>query len=372
MFRFLMVLTISSTVGIQSYGMIFNNFAVETMGLAGKHIGILQSVREFPGFLALLAVFIMRIIKEHRLSALSILFLGAGVLMTGLVSSFNMLIVATLVMSFGFHYYETTNQSLTLQYFDTATSPKVFGRLRSLAAASNIAAGILIFTLSCFFTYNRMYLLVGAVVMVAAVWGFCQHPTDRRIAPQRKKMVFRKKYSLFYFLTFMSGARRQIFMSFAVLLLVQKFHFSVREVAVLFVVHNTINFFLSPMIGKAIIRFGERRVLSLEYISLILIFTAYAAVSSKTWVIVLYILDHIFFNFSIAIRTFFQKVADPKDIAPSMAVGFTINHIAAVVLPTIGGFLWMVDYRIPFWAGTILSIVSLVAVQRIRTASRAT
>ena len=72
------------------------------------------------------------------------------------------------------------------------------------------------------------------------------------------------------------------------------------------------------------------------------------------------------FNFAIAIRTYFQKVADPKDIAPSMAVGFTINHIAAVFLPAVGGFLWMVDYRIPFVAGAFFSLISLLAVQKIR------
>ena len=82
-------------------------------------------------------------------------------------------------------------------------------------------------------------------------------------------------------------------------------------------------------------------------------------------VIVLYILDHIFFNFSIAIKTFFQKIADPRDIAPSMAVGFTINHIAAVVLPVLGGLTWMIDYRIPFVAGAVLAAISLVTVQQI-------
>ena len=183
-------------------------------------------------------------------------------------------------------------------------------------------------------------------------------------------MIIRKKYGLFYFLTFMAGARRQIFMAFAVLLMVQKFKYSVQEVTILFVVNNLINYYLSPLIGKAIIRFGERKVLSLEYLSLIFIFGAYAVTGSKLAVAFLYILDHIFFNFSIAIRTYFQKVGDPRDIAPSMAVGFTINHIAAVFLPAIGGLLWIVDYRIPFIAGAMMSLISLIAVQMIRTSER--
>ena len=164
----------------------------------------------------------------------------------------------------------------------------------------------------------------------------------------------------------MSGARRQIFVAFAVFLMVKIFQFSIQEITILFIINNSINYFLSPLIGKAIIRFGERRVLSLEYFSLIFIFIAYAYLDSKILIALLYILDHIFFNFAIAIRTYFQKVGDPQDIAPSMAMGFTINHIAAVFIPALGGILWMVDYKIPFIAGAILSFISLLAVQKIK------
>jgi hypothetical protein len=366
MYRFLMVLTISSTIGLQTWRTLFDNFAVRAAGLDGNHIGVIQSVREIPGFLALLAVFAIMLIQEHRLSALSILVLGIGVAITGLFPSYSGLLFTTLIMSFGFHYYETTNQSLTLQYFDKQTSPWVFGKLRSLAAASNITIGIIIYFIAPLLTFAQIYLLFGGFIIAVGCWGFSQNPVDRNLVPQHKKMIFRKKYWLFYFLTFMSGARRQIFMAFAVFLLVKKFQFTVQEVTILFVINNLVNYFLSPLIGKGIIRFGERKILSLEYFSLIFIFLAYAAVESKTLVAILYILDHIFFNFAIAIRTYFQKVGDPRDIAPSMAVGFTINHIAAVVLPAIGGLLWIVDYRIPFVCGAILSMVSLVAVQQIK------
>jgi len=370
MYRYLMVLTICSAVGLQAWLTLFNNFAVEVAGLEGFHIGVIQSVREIPGFLALLAIFVMLLVKEHRLSALSTLLLGVGLAATGLFPSFIGLLITTLIMSFGFHYYETTNQSLSLQYFDENTSPWVFGKLRSMAAASNIGVGIFIYLTAALLNYTQIYILVGGFIVVMSLWALTQDPTDGDIVPQRKKMIVRKRYWLFYFLTFMGGARRQIFMAFAVFLLVKKFQFTIQEVTILFVVNNIINYFLSPLIGKSIIRFGERKVLSLEYFSLIFIFLAYATVQSKVLLAVLYILDHIFFNFAIAIRTYFQKVADPRDIAPSMAVGFTINHIAAVVLPAIGGFLWMVDYRIPFVAGAGMAVISLLAVQQIRVPSR--
>lgn len=344
---------------------LFNNFAVEVVGLNGQHVGAIQSVREIPGFLALLAVYVMLIIREHHLSALAIILLGIGTAAAGFFPTYGGLLGTTLVMSFGFHYFETTNQSLTLQYFDKKTSPLIFGRLRSIAAASNICTGLLIFLFSGILGYKHMYLLMGTVVTAGGLWAIFQDPTHKNIPPQHKKMIFRRRYSLYYFLTFMAGARRQIFIAFSVFLMVKVFHFSIREITILFIVNNLINYFLSPLIGKAIVRFGERKVLTLEYAGLILVFLTYAFTDSKIIVTVMYIIDHILFNFAIAIRTYFQKIGDPQDIAPSMAVGFTINHIAAVVMPVIGGLVWMIDYRIPFIAGSCMSLVSLIAVQKI-------
>ncbi len=365
MFRYLALLTIASAVGLQTWRTLFNNFAVEIVHLEGNHIGIIQSLREVPGFLALLVIFLIILIKEHRLSALSIITLGVGVGLTGVLPSYLGLIFTTLIMSFGFHYYETTNQSLTLQYFNHLSSPWVFGKLRSYAAATNIAVGIFIFVISYLLSYQMIYGFIGGLIVFAGIRGLKQNPARSDLVPQHKKMILRKKYWLYYFLTFMSGARRQIFVAFAVFLLVRKFEFSVQEITLLFILNNIINYFLSPLIGQAIIRFGERRVLSLEYFSLIFIFLAYALVESKSLVAILYIFDHIFFNFSIGIRTYFQKIGDPRDIAPSMAAGFTINHIAAVIIPAVGGLLWIIDYRIPFIAGAGMSMISLAAVQLI-------
>jgi len=368
MYRYLIVLTMASAVGLQTWQMLFNNFAVEAAGLEGHHVGVIQSVREIPGFLALLAVYVMLFIKEHRLSALSILLLGLGLAATGFLPTFTGLILTTLISSFGFHYFETTNQSLTLQYFDRQTAPWVFGRQYRVSAVSNIAIGVVIFLMSAFLHYRETFLAVGIFVILIAAWGFSQNPVRTGMPVQRYRMLVRKKYWLYYFLTFMAGARRQIFMAFAVFLLVKKFDYSVQQVTILFVVNNIIQFYVSPIIGRAIVRYGERRVLSLEYSGLIFVFLAYALVDSKWLAALLYILDHIFYNFAMAINTYFQKIGEAQDIAPTMAVGFTINHIAAVVLPALGGLLWMIDYRIPFIAGAVMSAVSLTAVQWIRTA----
>jgi predicted MFS family arabinose efflux permease len=366
MLRFLMILTAASMIGIQGYTILFNNFAVEVVHLEGRHVGIIQSIRETPGFLALLAVYVMLVIREHRLSALSIAILGIGVALTGLLPSYAGVMFTTLIMSFGFHYFETTNQSLTLQYFATNVSPLVIGKLRSIAAASSIVAALLIWVLGNFLSYKGIFLVIGSLVFLAGCWGLFQDPTHSSIPPQRLKMVLRKRYWLYYILTFLSGARRQIFTVFSIFLLVKIFHFSVQEVTLLFLVNNSINWFLNPLIGRAIIAFGERTLCTLEYSVVILVFLTYAFTSSKGVAAGMYILDAILFNFAIAIRTYFHKIADPEDIAPSTAVGVTINHMAAVFLPAIGGFLWMIDYRIPFFAGAGLGVVSLFFAQCIR------
>jgi hypothetical protein len=363
MYIYLMVLTITVSGGLHVWQTLFDNFAVTVVHLDGHHVGVIQSVREIPGFLALLVVYMLLILKEHRLSALSVLLLGIGLAATGFFPSFMGLILSTLVMSFGFHYYETTYQSLGLQYFDKSVAPAVFGKLRSYAALSSMVTGVLVFILVMFLSFAQLYLLFGALVAGIGVWAFSRNPASADMIPQHKKLIFKKRYWLYYMLTFMAGARRQIFMAFAVFLLVKKFEYTVQGIAVLFFINNSVNYFLSPFIGKCIVWFGERKMLSLEYLALIVIFISYALVDS--WVVAgfLYIMDHVFFNFAIAVNTFFQKIADPRDIAPSMAMGFTINHIAAVVLPALGGLLWLVDYRIPFFAGAGMSLISLMLVQ---------
>ncbi|NCD32616.1 MAG: MFS transporter [Spartobacteria bacterium] len=365
MFLFLLILTVTSTLGLQGWRTLINNFSVEVAHLSGFEMGLVQSFREIPGFLALLVIYLLLIISEHRLAALSILIMGIGIGMTGFLPTASGIILTTMIMSFGFHYYETVNQSLTLQYFDYTSAPLVFGRLRSVGAATNIAVGLVILLLVNRLTYLQLFAGLGIIVVMAGLWGLTQNPSSKDIPPQRRKMVFRKKYWLFYTLTLLAGSRRQIFVAFAVFLLVKKFEFTVQEITLLFMVNNLIGFVANPMIGRAVNRFGERSVLSLEYITLVGVFLTYAYTDSKAVVVCMYIVDHLVFNFAMAIRTFFQKIADPRDIAPSMAVGFTINHVAAVIIPALGGLLWLLDYRIVFIAGTVLSIASLALCQLI-------
>ena len=366
-YRYLIIAYIFVAIGFQGWRTLFNNFAVDTVGITGIQVGAIQSIREIPGFLSFLVIYLLIIVKEQRLSALSLLTMGFGVMLTGFLPSFEGLLLTTFIMSIGFHYFETTSSSLVLQNFSKQNSSLVFGRLRAVMSLGNIAVGAVIFGLSYVLPIELNFLLIGVLTIGGAIYLYINQPQVDETHEQHKKFILKKKYWLYYVLNFLSGSRRQIFVVFAVFLLVKKFHFSVAEVAALFIINNIIAYFINPIIAKSINAFGERKVLSLEYIALILIFYAYTSWDWKWGVALLYILDNIFFNFSFGLKTYLQKIADPKDIAPSNAVAFAINHIAAVFIPFIGGMLWMNHWEWPFYIGVGISVVSLAFVQRIRT-----
>jgi predicted MFS family arabinose efflux permease len=269
-------------------------------------------------------------------------------------------------MSIGFHYFETTNKSLTLQYFNQKQSPVMMAHLRSFGALGNILIGAVVWVLSGVVSYQVNFLIIGAFVIVAGIVSLFLDPVKKESVAQQKKIILKRKYWLFYVLNLLSGARRQIFIVFAVFLLVEKYQYSVKEIVVLFVLNNVLSYFINPIIGKSINRFGERKVLTFEYIGLFLVFAGYALIDNRLIIGVLYLVDHIFFNFAIGINTYLQKIADPEDIAPSTSVGFAINHITAVFIPIIGGMLWLYNYKIPFITGAVLAVLSLFFVQKIK------
>lgn len=365
MYGYLLLLVIAMTIGFQTWRTLFNNYAVDEVGINGFQAGVIQSVREIPGFLALLVVYILLIIKEHRLAALSVFVMGCGVLATGVLPSFLGLLATTLLMSTGFHYFETVNQSLTLQHFNKKEAPLMIGKVKSIGALTNIVIGVSIWFFSQRFALSWIFMLAGTVVIMIGLYSLSRNPIQKIMPPQQKKMILKRKYWLFYVLNFLSGARRQIFVVFAVFMLVEKYQFQVKEVAILFIINNVVTYFMAPIIAKGINRFGERVILSIEYIFLIFIFLGYALIENRTAVGILYVADHIFFSAAMAINTFFQKTGETQDIAPSMAVGFTINHISAVVIPVIGGALWMINWRIPFFVGAGIAGMSLYFSQKV-------
>lgn len=367
MYTYLMVLVICASAGLQGWLALYTNFAKEIVGVNGFQIGVAQAVREIPGFLTFMVMYVLLIMKEHRLSAWSVVLLGIGIGATGFFTTFPGLLMTTVTMSIGFHYFETTNKSLTVQYFDMKDAPVVFARLRGYGALANIVVGSIVWILSFVLPYHVNFMLLGIFISSAGIYMLSKNPADDHGIPSQNKLVLRRKYWLYYILNFLSGARRQIFIVFAVFLLVEKYRLSVSTIAGIYVLNYALTFLTNRYISKAINVYGERVVLSLESASLFVLFLGYAFIENVWVATVLYVLDSIFFNFAIGLNTYLQKTADPGDLAQSTAVGFTINHISAVVIPLIGGSLWLLNWKLPFIIGAGLTAVSLYFTQKIRT-----
>jgi len=358
----LLLMAAAMPLSFSTWSALINNFAVERAAFTGAEIGILQSLREIPGFLAFAVVFLLFLFREQTLAFLSLVFLGVGTAITGFFPTVLGLYVTTVIMSIGFHYFETVQQSLALQWGPKAETPVLLGRLIAVGSFASLAAYALIWGMLKLggLDMEVVYIVGGGATVAIAVFAWAAYPRFEGAHAQHKKMVLRKRYWLYYALTFMYGARRQIFLVFAGFMMVEKFGFDAAAITMLFLVNYAFNVLFAAKIGCLISRWGERKALVFEYVGLIFVFTAYAFVENQWFAASLYVIDHFFFALAIAIKSYFHKIADPKDIAATAGVGFTINHIAAVFIPAAFGFVWLIWPGAVFLAGTAMAACSLV------------
>ena len=360
-------MSVAMPVAFSTWSALLNNFVIERAAFTGVEIGILQSLREIPGFLAFTTVFVLLIIKEQAFAVVALAILGVGVALTGFFPTAIGLYCTTVLMSTGFHYFEVVKQSLALQWLSKEQTPQVLGKLISVGAITSLVVYAVLWCLLEILEldYVWIYLLAGGLCCCLAVVMWLAFPRYEGEHEQTKKLVLRKRYWLYYALTFFSGARRQIFVVFAAFLMVEKFGYSASQVALLFLINYTFNWLFAEKIGEVIGYIGERKALTIEYVGLIIVFTAYAFVENPYIGAGLYVIDHMFFALSIAMSTYFQKIASPEDIASSAGISFTINHIAAVVVPAALGLVWMVSPAAVFLIGTGIAVCSLVLSQNI-------
>ncbi|EHY0995415.1 MFS transporter [Vibrio parahaemolyticus] len=360
--NFLLLISIIVPIAFSTWMALLNNFVIEKANFDGADIGLLQSVREIPGFLAFTAVFVLLFIREQRFMLVSLAMLTLGTALTGYFPTLYGLLFTTLLMSTGFHYFETLKQSLSLQWLSKEEAPEMLGKFISVGALASLftygAIWILLEQLK--FNFKTVYLLAGGVGFVLIIVMALAFPQFKTAVPQNKKLVLRKRYWLYYALTFMSGARRQIFTVFAGFLMVEKFGYSAADITLLFLINYLFNFLFAKRIGRFIGVVGERKALTFEYVGLIFVFVGYGLVQTAEWAAALYVVDHLFFALALAIKTYFQKIADPADMASTAGVAFTINHIAAVVIPVTFGMIWLVSPSSVFYIGAGMAAVSLL------------
>ena len=361
----LFLMAMAMPLSFATWSALLNNFVVEVAAFDGSDIGWLHTVREIPGFLAIGVIAIIIFVREQVLALVSLMLLGAATAITAMFPSLGGLLFVTLLSSIGFHYYETVNQSLQLQWLPKDRAPQILGLLLAAGSGATLVAYGLIVLLwePLGLTYNLVYMIAGGATLVIAIFALVFFRQFEAPTPQVKKMVLRRRYWLYYALQFMSGARRQIFVVFAGFMMVEKFGFDVHDIAALFMVTLVANMIFAPIMGRVVARFGERNALCVEYTGLVGVFLAYGGLYYFGWGVVLaavlYILDHLFFALALALKTYFQKIADPADIAPTAAVAFTINHIAAVFLPASLGYLWLVSPGSVFLLASAMAATSL-------------
>ena len=361
----LILMSIAMPIAFNAWSAMLNNFVVEKAAFTGVEIGILQSLREVPGFLSFTLIFVLLVIKEQTFAVFSLALLGLGVCLTGFFPTVYGLYFTTVLMSIGFHYFEAVKQSLSLQWLSKVEAPIILGKLLAVGSLTSLIVYGCLWALLEFFQlpYWINFAVAGGICIFLALVMFIFYPAFPSKVEQNQNLVLRKRYWLYYLLTFLSGARRQIFVVFAAFLMVEKFGYSASQVTLLFLVNYAFNYLFAEKIGSLIGKFGERRALTFEYIGLIIVFIAYGLVENATLAAFLYILDHMFFALAIAITTYFQKIADPKDMASNAGVSFTINHIAAIVVPALLGLVWMWSHSLVFYIGAIFALLSLIAAQ---------
>ena len=358
----LMLMAAVSPLSFATWQSLLNNFAIDRANFTGANMGMLQSLREVPGFLSFAVVFLLLVMSEQTVLVVSIAILGIGTAITGLFPSVIGLYCTTVLMSTGFHFAETANQSLSLQWLEKENAPRLFGRILSVGAFAALLSYGLIYVVMRWLKldYASSYAVAGLSTALVAIISWIIFPNFKMDVPQHKHLLLRSRYWLYYTFTFLGGARRQIFVVFAGFMMVEKFHYGVTAITGLFLINQVINLAFAPLVGRLIQRLGERLALMVEHGGLLLVFLGYSVVNDADWAAVLYVVDNLFFSMTIALKTYLQKIADPADIAPTSGVSFSINHVAAVVIPAGFGLLWLDDPALVFQFGAGLAAIAFI------------
>ena len=379
LFRTLAIANFLLYLGFNVWRAVFNNFAVEELGVSAAQVGFVQSAREIPGLLGFVLGFLVLWFSEMRIMGISVLLMGVGLVISGGAYNLGVLVAGTMVMSVGFHFFYPSNASLVLMGVGKEDAPEWLGRLRSISSLAAVAGTLIIWILVegvqigplsvPALGYRNLFYVMGGLVMVGSVFALRNGRQEQGgLLRKRRKMVFRRDYGIYYLLTFLMGSRRHIFSTFAIFMLVQVHGIDVRQTALLFLVNNVISSYSAAQLGRLVTRFGERRMLTFNFIGLIGVFLGYAYVSYLPVLFALFVLDHIFFGFNLAVDSYFQKIAHgPEEITSNVSMAQTINHISALVVPILGGILWeRVAPSATFLAGVVIAVLSLVLVQFIR------
>lgn len=342
-----------------------SNFVGQEMGLSGQQQGVLEAFRESCGILALGILALLTWLAEPLIAAAMLVLLGAGLGSYAYVQDYTWLILASLVWSQGLHVWMPLPNSMTLAL---AEPGRAGHRLGQMQAAGNVGSAVgltaaLALVLSGASAIRPLYLAAGGAAVVASLACL---GIPRQMKAARPRLVFRREYSLYYLLCFLEGWRKQICIAFAGFLLVQRYKTELWVMLSLWIVIQALGWFIAPRVGRWIDRVGEKRALVFYYSSLTVFFVSYALIESRYVLWALFIIDNVFFVFTLALTTYVNRIAPKEEHTPTLSMGVAMNHIASVAMPLIGGLLWArFGYQWAFLTGIGAAALSILVAQKL-------
>ena len=351
--------------GVGIYTASFYNFATEVIKIDPRQLGWLEAVRETPGFLCVLVTALIMRIAEPRLGAISLFLVAIGMSMYAGVTGVASLMLWSFVWSVGLHTWMPISSSLVMSLAEQDRKGKRLGQIFGIGALGSLVGMAAVMILGYALSYPTWFIIGGISAAIAsALLLFLRRDIG---CAQRPRLVWKRRYSLYYALTFLEGCRKQVFFTFAVYALTKIYHTTLQTVALLMVINSIVNLFGGPIVGRMIDRIGERKILMTSYSALILVFIGYAAIRHAHVLYVLYCLDNLFYLSTNCLTTYLQKISDAQDLMPTLSLGVTLNHSAAVLVPLIGGYLWYsLGYPVTFFGGAVVVAISMVFAARVR------
>ena len=360
----------------------YNNYLNDTFSIDATARGALEFPRELPGFLVALLAGSLFFLAENRVAALASVFTGVGMIGLGLTDSgWNQMLLFTILWSVGQHVEMPMRSAIAMQL---GTS-KQHGRRLGQAAAARVGANVL-GAGAVWLVIEGMgnnYLLTFVIGGAAACLGglFYMRMKAAQHKQKRGKLVIKRKYTLYYVLCTLFGARKQVFITFAPWVLVTIYHQPASTIAKLWIVSSVIGVFFQQGLGGLIDSWGERRVLMADGAALVLICMGYAFANRlglpEGWAIWMlygcYIMDQLLFGVENARSSYLAKIAEgPEDVSPSLSMGITLNHAVSMLVPFIGGkYIWdAFGWEYVFVAAALLSVGTIIAASRVRTPDR--
>ncbi len=353
--------------GFTVWRVTFNNFAKEILDITPAQIGMIQSIREIPGLLGFMVGALALYLAEVKIATLSIFLSGLGLMLVGYADSIFMLGIGTLVMSFGFHNFLSSNNALLLHFIRTKESGKDQGRIKSTESLAGVIATLCVLVATFFFGYREVLTFFGAVVSLVGIY-FTFTLESNRVEGEERKISLKRRYFLYYVLSFLRGCRRHIFTTFAIFLLVANYHIDISTTAVLFFFSNVITIYTNNLMGNLVERWGERAILAGSSFLLVFIFCGYAYIGWLPLLFVFFVMDNILFGSSIALHSYIRKISGKSDLTSCISFSVTANHISAVILPVLGGVIWeLLGFKSTFLFGAAIVFFDMLLSLKVKT-----